>query len=169
MTDFLTELQDLFSKKQISGVLDDFEKSSFFREHYLTQTFKTSDSRFKKKSYFLKNYYPIQLNQELTDKLKKGEEIKVVNTNRHDLVDYKINRFKKGKSRTNNFSPNLKSSNITLQETKELKMFINGSNQNPEQFETWSAEKMYKKWLLLRLSDVKNQIGQLWIMYFFYL
>ena len=165
MTDFLDELQDLFFRKQISGVLNDFEKSSFFKEHYLTQTFQKivkntngekveiQPSRFKKKSFFLKNNYPIQLNQELTDKLKKGEEIKVVNDNDKDYnVDSKINNLKKNK--LNKYSTNLQVSNITLQETKELKMFINGSNQNPEQFETWSAEKMYRKWLLLRLSNI---------------
>jgi len=166
MSDFLTELEDLFSEKQISGVLNDFKKSSFFTEHYLTQTFnkiikntngekvEIQPSRFKKKSFFLKNDYPIQLNQELTNKLKKGEKINVVNDNDYN-VDSKISNFKK--NQFNKYSTNLQVSNITLQETKELKMFINGSNQNPSQFETWSSEKMYRQWLLLRLSDIEKQ------------
>jgi len=42
----------------------------------------------------LKNDYPIQLNQELTNKLKKGEKINVVNDNDYN-VDSKISNFKK--------------------------------------------------------------------------
>jgi len=172
MNDFLAELKDLFSEKKISQVLDDFEKSSFFRKHYLTQTFKNNKngkqpSRFKKKSFFLKNDYPIQLNEELTNKLKKGEEIKVINDNNKQIrIDEKIYNFRKDRTRVK-FSINLKSSNIHLQETKELKMFINGSNENPSQFETWSAEKMYKQWLLLRLSDIKKSDWQIMDYVFF--
>ena len=63
MTDFLTELQDLFSKKEIPNIIKDFTKSSFFRDHYLIQTFEKivknkngekveiQPSRFKKKSF----------------------------------------------------------------------------------------------------------------------
>ena len=161
MTDFLTELRELFTEKNIPSIISDFEKSSFFRDHYLKQTFKTSPSRFKKKSYYLNNSgYPIQLNQELTNKLKKGEEIKVITE--HQSNDY-INKYKgKRNSFTKHIKNNevyndpLKPSNIRLQETKELKMFTEGSNENPEQFETWNAEKMYKQWLLLRLSNIEK-------------
>lgn len=146
MTDFLTELEELFSKKHINSVLDDFEKNSFFRKYYLTQTFKTSDSRFKKKSYFLKNNYPIQINEKLTKKLKNGEQFNVLHNNLNKIINWK-------RGEQINYNDELKLSNKDLQETKELKMFINGSNENPEQFETWSAEKIYKKWLSLRLSD----------------
>jgi hypothetical protein len=172
MSDFLSELEELFSEKKISHVLDNFKESSFFREHYLTQTFKNNKngkqpSRFKPKSFFKKNDYPIQLNEELTNKLKKGEKIKVINDNNEQIrIDEKIYNFKKGKVKVN-FSSNLKLSNITLQETKELKMFINGSNENPSQFETWSAEKMYKQWLLLRLSDIEKPDWQIMDYVFF--
>lgn len=156
MTDFLTELKELFSEKNISSIVDDFEKSSFFTKHYLTQTFRESDSRFKKKSYYLQDGYPIQLNQELAKKLKNGEEIKVIKSNGYNSY---INKWK-GRNNlrfpVNNdvYNEPLKVSNSQLKETRELKMFRNGSNQNPEQFETWSAEKMYKQWLLLRLSKI---------------
>lgn len=161
MSDFLKELEELFSEKQISHVLDDFKKSSFFRENYLTQTFKTSPSRFKKKSYYLNNSgYPIQLNQELTNKLKNGKEIKVITE--HKQNDY-INKYKGKRNRSTKHIKNnevyndpLNPSKIILEETKELKMFIDGSNEMPEQFETWNAEKMYKQWLLLRLSNIEK-------------
>jgi hypothetical protein len=179
MTDFLTELKELFSEKQISNVLEDFKESSFFREHYLTQTFKKivknkngekveiQPSRFKKKSFFLKNNYPIQLNKELTEKLNRGEEIKVINDNYKNIrIDQKIINFRKDKTR-DNFSNNLNPSKIILKETKELKMFIDGSNENPSQFETWNAEKMYKQWLLLRLSDIEKQNWQIMDYVFF--
>jgi hypothetical protein len=165
MSDFLPKLKELFSKKQISGVLDDFEKSSFFREQYLTQTFKTSDSRFKKKSYFLKNKYPIQLNEKLTKKLKNGEELTVIKeNNKFSGVNTYINKWKEAHNnyllfhveKEKVFNKPLKKENIILQETKELKMFIDGSNEMPEQFEAWSAEKMYKEWLLLRLSNIEK-------------
>jgi hypothetical protein len=160
MTDFLTELKDLFSEKNISSIVDDFEKSSFFTEHYLTQTFRESDSRFKKKSYYLQDGYPIQLNQELAKKLKNGEEIKVIKSNGYNSY---INKWK-GRTNlqypvdNNNdvYNTPLRVSKTELKKTRELKMFRNGSNQNPEQFETWSAEKMYKQWLLLRLSKIEK-------------
>ena len=91
MTEFLQELTDLFNEKEIPDIILDFTKSSFFIDHYLTQTFKKivknkngekveiQPSRFKNKSFYLnkKTGYPIQLNQELTKKLKNGEELKL--------------------------------------------------------------------------------------------
>ena len=165
MTDFLTELKELFSEKNINSVLDDFKKSSFFIKYYLTQTFKTSDSRFKKKSYFLKNEYPIQINEKLTKKLKNGDELTVIKENiTFSGTNTYINKWK-GKpnnflifpvEKENVFNKPLKAENIILQNTKELTMFIDGSNEMPEQFEAWSAEKMYKEWLLLRLSNIEK-------------
>ena len=147
MTDFLTELKELFSEKNISHIVDDFEKSSFFIKYYLTQTFRKSDSRFKKKSFYVQYGYPIQLNEKLAKKLKNGEKLNVLNNNQNKII-----KWRRGEQI--NYNAELKLSNKDLQETKELKMFINGSNQNPEQFETWSAEKIYKQWLSLRLSVI---------------
>jgi hypothetical protein len=171
MTDFLNELRDLFSEKNISRVLDDFKNSSFFNEHYLTQTFKNNKngkqpSRFKPKKYYLdKTDYPIQLNEKLAKKLEEGEEIKVVKENNKTRSSTYIKKYKGVPTNSLQFDPGedifnepLKAENITLQETKELKMFIDGSNENPEQFETWSAEKMYKEWLLLRSSDIEKPL-----------
>jgi len=199
MADFLKELTDLFTKKEIPNIIEDFTKSSFFRDHYLTQTFKINEKfhkkkireqlqnkgrepdkneinriyeeikpklkslRFITKSYYLQNGYPIQLNEELTKKLKRGEDLTVIKDNKRYSTyikkwkgvpnDYlQFNPENKGGV----FNKPLKAKNITLQETKELKMFIDGSIENPEQFETWSAEKMYKEWLLLRLSDIEK-------------
>ena len=177
MTEFLQELTDLFTEKKIPNIIEDFKRSSFFRDHYLTQTFKKivknksgekveiQPSRFKKKSFYLNKTtgYPIQLNQELTKKLKTGEELKVIKENKRYFSTY----IKKWKGLpndylqfpvTNNevFNEPLKVLKNEFRETKELKMFIDGSNENPEQFETWSAEKMYKQWLLLRLSDIEK-------------
>lgn len=173
MTDFLTELRELFTEKNIPSIISDFEKSSFFREHYLTQTFKKivknkngekveiQPSRFKPKSYYLnKSGYPIQLNQELTKKLKNGEEIKVITEHKYNSY---VNKYKGKRSiflahiKNNDlYNDPLKPLNIRLQETKELRIFTEGSSENPEQFETWSAEKMYKRWLLLRLSNIEK-------------
>ena len=198
MTDFLKELTDLFTEKGIPNIIKDFTKSSFFRDHYLTQTFKINEKfhkkkireqlqnegrehnqneinriyekikptlkslRFKKKSFYLKDGYPIQLDEELTKKLKKGEDLTVIKDNRYSTY---IRRWKgipnyylqvNPENRGGVFNEPLKAENITLQETKELKMFIDGSIENPEQFETWSAEKMYKEWLLLRLSNIEK-------------
>ena len=158
MTDFLTELRELFTEKNIPSIISDFEKSSFFKDHYLTQTFHESESRFKKKSYYLQDGYPMQLNQELAKKIKNEEEIKVIKSNGYNSY---INKWK-GRNKlqfpVNNdvYNRPLKVSKTELKETRELKMFRNGSNQNPEQFETWSAEKMYKQWLLLRLSKIEK-------------
>ena len=174
MTDFFTELKGLFTEKNIPSIISDFEKSSFFREHYLTQTFKEiikkdqngkeekiQPSRFKPKKYYLnKTGYPIQLNEKLAKKLEEGEEIKVIteSSNNRYINKYKGKRniFLKHLKNNDLYNDPLKPSNIKLQETTELRIFTEGSNENPEQFETWSAEKMYKRWLLLRLSNIKK-------------
>jgi hypothetical protein len=147
MSDFLPKLKELFSEKQISGVLNDFEKSSFFIKYYLTQTFRKSDSRFKKKSFYVQDGYPIQLNEKLAKNLKNGKKFNILYNNLNKIINWK-------KGEKINYNAELKLSNKDLEETKELKMFINGSNENPEQFETWSAEKIYKQWLSLKLSDI---------------
>jgi len=147
MTDFLTELKELFSEKNISNIVDDFEKSSFFIKYYLTQTFRKSDSRFKKKSFYVQDGYPIQLNEKLAKNLKNGKKFNVLYNNLNKIINWK-------RGEKINYNAELNLSNKDLEETKELKMFINGSNENPEQFETWSAEKIYKQWLSLRLSDI---------------
>jgi hypothetical protein len=108
----------------------------------------------------------MQLNQELTKKLKEGNELKVMhnNNNLHD----KILRWKHDRDNIKiQYNNSLKLENINLQETNELKMFTEGSNENPEQFETWSAEKMYKEWLLLRLSDIEKPNWQIMNYVFF--
>jgi hypothetical protein len=198
MTNLLKELTDLFTKQGIPNIIEDFKKSSFFIDHYLTQTFAINEKfhkkkireqlqkegndhnqneinriyekikptlkslRFKKKSFYLKNDYPIQLNQELTKKLETEKELKVIKEN-NGFSTYVMkwkgspnNSLQFSVSNNEIFNEPLKAENITLQETKELKMFIDGSNENPEQFETWSAEKMYKEWLLLRLSNIEK-------------
>ena len=173
MPDFFTELKELFTEKKIPNIISDFTDSSFFKDHYLTQTFKTplsskkESSRFKKKSYYLNKTtgYPIQLNQELTKKLKEGNELKVIHNNNNNTerkIDYWKHDYVK-----NQYNNTLKLGNINLQETNELKMFTEGSNENPEQFETWSAEKMYKEWLLLRLSDIEKPNWQIMNYVFF--
>ena len=168
MPDFLIDLKELFTEKKIPNIISDFTDSSFFKDHYLTQTFKKESSRFKKKSYYLNKTtgYPIQLNQELTKKLKEGNELKVIHNN-NNLND-KIFRWKHDRDNIKiQYNNSLKLENINLQETNELKMFTEGSNENPEQFETWSAEKMYKEWLLLRLSDIKKPNWQIMNYVFF--
>lgn len=41
MPHFFTELKELFTEKKIPNIISDFTDSSFFKDHYLTQTFKT--------------------------------------------------------------------------------------------------------------------------------
>lgn len=72
----------------------------------------------------MKNNYPIQINEKLTKKLKNGEQFNVLYNNLNKIINWK-------RGEQINYNDELKLSNKDLQETKELKMFINGSNENP--------------------------------------
>ena len=109
------------------------------------------------------------------NKLKNGEEIKVIKENNRSVSNRYINKWKGVPNKylqisvnnNNVYNSPLKVSDNEFRETKELKMFIDGSNEMPEQFEALSAEKMYKQWLLLRLSDIKKSDWQIMDYVFF--
>jgi hypothetical protein len=147
MTDFLTELQNLFKtfeekelmhlkqykKNKIhESLLEVLQSSLFFMKEYTQQKFKKSN-RFKEKTYYNFRGYPVKLNT--TKEMKLAFNFKVK---------------KKDKQEPENFSfDKLKSSEIKV---KELILFTQGSR-TKSQFECWTPMEMFLWWRTLRESS----------------
>ena len=141
MTDFLTELRELFKtfeEKELMhlnheslSLLQVLQSSLFFREEYTQQQFKIS-KRFKEKTYYNFRGYPVKLNTTKEMKLKFNFKVK-----------------KKDKQEPENFNfDKLKSSEIKV---KELILFTQGSR-TKSQFECWTPMEMFLWWRTLRES-----------------
>jgi hypothetical protein len=144
MTDFLTELEELFNtfkadelkhlkqrSKVNNSLLETLMESKFFMEEYIQQQFKKS-KRFKDKTYYNFRGYPVKLNTTKEMKLK---------------TQYTFTN-KKDKRESFNFDK-LKSSEIKV---KELVLFTQGSR-TKTQFECWTPMEMFLWWRTLRESD----------------
>jgi hypothetical protein len=147
MTDFLTELRELFKtfeekelmhlkqykKNKIhESLLEVLQSSLFFMEEYTQQKFKKSN-RFKEKTYYNFRGYPVKLN-----------------TKKEMKFNFNVSRRKNYKIEKENFNINrLKDSKI---EVKELVLFTEGS-QTKSQFECWTPMEMFLWWRTLRESS----------------
>lgn len=147
MTDFLTELEELFNtfkeeelkilKQDNNSLLQTLMKSEFFRKEYTQQQFKKS-KRFRNKTYYNFRGYPVKLNT--------TKEMKL-----HEKYEYfKVEKTKNYKTTSENFNfDKLKSSEIKV---KELILFTQGSR-TKSQFECWTPMEMFLWWRTLRESS----------------
>lgn len=150
MTDFLTELKELFNTfhknklerlKQGNNVhnslLETLMKSKFFMEHYIKQQFKKS-KRFKEKTYYNFRGYPVKLN-----------------TTKEMELNFQVKKNKNNETTSEKFNfEKLKKSEIKV---KELVLFTQGSRTRT-QFECWTPMEMFLWWRTLRESgDPKRE------------
>ena len=149
MTDFLTELKELFdtfneeelkhlkpkySSTKHESLLDVLQSSSFFMKQYIHQQFKRS-KRFREETYYNFRGYPVKLNT--TKEMRFNFTIKKRDINENFSID------------------KLKSLPVKV---KELLLFTQGSR-TKTQFECWTPMEMFLWWRTLRESgDPKREL-----------
>ena len=119
----------------IEDVMHTLDSCDFFKDKYLKQTFRTTN-RFK------------------IDKIHRNYSIPLKKSFENRLIKERKNSIKFSSYNNSSAIPSvLQLSNFEEQKPK-LKYFTMGSLQNPDQFEGWSPEKMYKWWYDLRISGI---------------
>jgi hypothetical protein len=156
MTDFLTELEELFStfkeqeqlhlKQQYyyydspnknESLFEILQGSKFFMEQYVQQEFKRTN-RFKEKTYYNFRGYPVELNKK--KEMRFNFTVKKMNKESREYIDenFDVNKLEEIK-------------------VKELKFFTQGSK-TKTQFECWTPMVMFLWWRTLRESyDPKQE------------